>query len=119
MHDVTAKVGEQEVEHPITDTDQPSIFVFKTLADAFAGRVSYFKVMSGVLKTDDHLINMRTGTDERLAHVARQPFSFFDGFARNFGLMANYTYVDSKIDYLGVVGGVTTVVRPDEARTKK
>jgi TonB-dependent receptor len=45
----------------------------------------------------------------------QQPFSFFDGFARNFGLMANYTYVDSKIDYLGVVGGVTTIVRPDES----
>ena len=45
----------------------------------------------------------------------QQPFSFFDGFASNFGLMANYTYVDSKIDYLGVVGGVTTVVRPDES----
>jgi TonB-dependent receptor len=45
----------------------------------------------------------------------QQPFSFFDGFASNFGLMANYTYVDSKIDYLGVVGGVTTIVRPDES----
>ncbi|HXS78988.1 MAG TPA: TonB-dependent receptor [Gammaproteobacteria bacterium] len=49
----------------------------------------------------------------------QQPFSFFDGFARNFGLMANYTYVDSKIDYLGVTGTppVTTVVRPDESLT--
>jgi TonB-dependent receptor len=45
----------------------------------------------------------------------QQPFSFFDGFASNFGLMANYTYVKSKIDYLGVVGGVTTIVRPDES----
>jgi len=47
----------------------------------------------------------------------QQPFSFFDGFARNFGLMANYTYVDANIDYLGVVGGVTTIVRPDESLT--
>ncbi|HWN37336.1 MAG TPA: TonB-dependent receptor, partial [Gammaproteobacteria bacterium] len=44
----------------------------------------------------------------------QQPFSFFDGFASNFGLMANYTYVDADIDYLGVVNGVTTIVRPDE-----
>ena len=28
------------------------IFVFKTLADPFAGRITYFKVMSGVLKND-------------------------------------------------------------------
>jgi TonB-dependent receptor len=43
----------------------------------------------------------------------QQPFSFFDGFASNFGLMANYTYVDSKMGYLGVVGGVTQVIRDE------
>jgi TonB-dependent receptor len=45
----------------------------------------------------------------------QQPFSFLDGIGRNFGLLANYTHVEAKIDYLGVVGGVTTVVRPDES----
>jgi len=45
----------------------------------------------------------------------QQPFSFFSGFASNFGLLANYTHVEATIDYLGVVGGVTTVVRPDES----
>jgi TonB-dependent receptor len=44
----------------------------------------------------------------------QQPFSFLSGIGSNFGLIANYTYVDAKIDYLGVVGGVTTVVRPDQ-----
>ncbi len=39
------------------------------MADPFAGRVTYFKVYSGVLKNDDHLLNMRTGNDERLAHI--------------------------------------------------
>jgi elongation factor G len=39
------------------------------MADAFSGRVTYFRVMSGVLKNDQHLINVRTGTDERLAHI--------------------------------------------------
>lgn len=39
--------------------DQPvSAFVFKTVADPFAGRVSYFKVMSGVLKNEANLANM-------------------------------------------------------------
>jgi elongation factor G len=69
-HDVKARVGDQEVEHPISETDQPSLFVFKTLADPFAGRVTYFKVMSGVIKNDDHLFNQRTGTEERLAHLS-------------------------------------------------
>jgi elongation factor G len=69
-HDVKAKIADQEVEHPITDSDQPSAFVFKTLADPFAGRVTYFKVMSGVIRNDDHLFNSRSGTDERLAHLS-------------------------------------------------
>ncbi len=44
-------------------------FVFKTVADPFAGRVSYFKVMSGVVKNDANLQNVRTGAAERLAHI--------------------------------------------------
>ena len=48
----------------------PGIFVFKTLADAFAGRVSYFKVMSGTLRSDGHLMNWRTHHDERFAHLS-------------------------------------------------
>ncbi len=67
---VHMRKGDQEIDHPITDDDVPELFVFKTLADPFAGRVSYFKVFSGVVKNDDHLFNMRNGSDERLAHVS-------------------------------------------------
>ena len=45
------------------------LFVFKTVADPFAGRVSYFKVRSGVLKNDANLTNVRSGTVERLSHI--------------------------------------------------
>lgn len=44
----------------------------------------------------------------------QQPFSFLPGGWSNLGLIANHTYVDSKIDYLGVVAGQTVVVRPNE-----
>jgi len=44
--------------------------VVKTSADPFAGRVTYFKVMSGCVKEDVHLINQRSGVNERLAHIA-------------------------------------------------
>ena len=47
-----------------------SILVVKTFADPFAGRVTYFKVMSGCLKDDAHLINQRSSVNERLAHIA-------------------------------------------------
>src|SRR5580693_1399610 len=35
-----------------TDAEPVSLYVFKTVSDAFAGRISYFKVFSGVLKNE-------------------------------------------------------------------
>jgi len=43
-----------------------SLFVFKTVADPFVGKMSYFKVMNGTLKKDDVLRNIRTGTSEKI-----------------------------------------------------
>ena len=60
----------QETAKKIDPKDSPSIFVFKTAADPFAGRVTYFKVISGVVKDDAHLTNMRSNSSERLAHIA-------------------------------------------------
>ncbi|MFN7920945.1 MAG: elongation factor G [Bryobacteraceae bacterium] len=64
-----ATLAGKETERKIADDQPASLFVFKTIADPFAGRVSYFKVMSGVLKNDAHLINSRNSVDERLAHI--------------------------------------------------
>lgn len=52
------------------DAGAPSIYVFKTVADAFSGRVSYFRVMAGTLRNDAHLMNARTSGDERMAHLS-------------------------------------------------
>jgi elongation factor G len=57
------------VERKIADSEPVSVFVFKTLADPFAGRITYFKVMSGVLKNDATLTNFNRSTQERLQHV--------------------------------------------------
>ena len=35
-----------------SDAEPVSLYVFKTVSDAFAGRISYFKVFSGVLKNE-------------------------------------------------------------------
>jgi elongation factor G len=64
-----SRTGEQETTRPISDSDPVSAFVFKTIADPFAGRVSYFKVFTGVLKNDAGLQNSRSGGSERLAHI--------------------------------------------------
>jgi elongation factor G len=57
------------IERKIIDSEPLSIFVFKTLADPFAGRITYFKVMSGVLKNDATLNNFNRSTQERLQHI--------------------------------------------------
>ncbi|HEY6987889.1 MAG TPA: elongation factor G [Bryobacteraceae bacterium] len=66
----TAVQNGAESEQTLTPNGAPALFVFKTAADPFAGRVSYFRVTSGTLKDDAHLTNMRSNVNERLAHIA-------------------------------------------------
>lgn len=60
---------EQPVTRKISDEEPVSVFVFKTFADPFAGRISYFRVVSGVVKSDLHLINGTNHADERFAAI--------------------------------------------------
>ncbi|OFW10617.1 MAG: translation elongation factor G [Acidobacteria bacterium RIFCSPLOWO2_12_FULL_59_11] len=60
----------ESVDRAISDEAPASLFVFKTVADPFAGRLSYFKVNSGVLVNDANLTNYNKGTQERLAHIS-------------------------------------------------
>ncbi len=53
-----------------TDNEPASVYVFKTVSDAFAGRISYFKVFSGVLKNDASLQNYNRNTLEKFAHIS-------------------------------------------------
>ena len=55
---------------PSANAGSPAAFVFKTSADPFAGRVTFFKVKSGIIKDDAHLNNLRSSVNERLAHIA-------------------------------------------------
>ena len=48
------------------DSKDTSIFVFKTVADPFLGKMSFFKVMSGEVKKDMALRNTTTGAQEKL-----------------------------------------------------
>lgn len=53
-----------------TADDQPlAVYVFKTLADPFAGRVSYFRVLSGILKNEATLTNFNRSTTEKFSHI--------------------------------------------------
>ncbi len=54
----------------ISDEEPVSLFVFKTLNDPFAGRISLFKVYSGLLKTDSTVQNFSRNAPEKLAHLS-------------------------------------------------
>ena len=54
----------------VADSEPLSMFVFKTVSDPFAGRISYFKVYSGVLKNDAAVQNFTRSSQEKLAHIS-------------------------------------------------
>ena len=68
----SAKGSEQSVdgdEIAIQPDGAPALFIFKTVADPFVGKMSFFKVMNGTLKADSTLRNARDGATERLSKL--------------------------------------------------
>ena len=65
----TPNNGEPAVRK-VSDSEPLSLYVFKTISDPFAGRISYFKVFSGVLKNDATLQNFTRSTSEKFAHIS-------------------------------------------------
>jgi elongation factor G len=60
-----AKKGEP-IEIPNTAT---AAFVFKTVADPFAGRINVFRVLHGTINGDANLVNPRTHGKERIGQL--------------------------------------------------
>jgi len=58
-----------EVERKPSENDPLAAYVFKTIADPFAGRLSIFRVFSGSLKADSTILNTVTGAKERIGQV--------------------------------------------------
>jgi elongation factor G len=54
---------------PIQTDANVAAFVFKTVADAFAGRISIFRVYAGEVKSDTTLVNHRDHSKERLGSL--------------------------------------------------
>ena len=59
-----------EVIRKISANEPTSAFVFKTIADPYAGRISLFRVMTGVLKSDTTYSNANKDTTERLGALS-------------------------------------------------
>ncbi len=67
--DAPAARGEGDEERKASDSEPFSALVFKTLADPYVGKLTYFKVYSGVLKSDSHVYNSTKGSEERIGQV--------------------------------------------------
>ncbi|HEV3039851.1 MAG TPA: elongation factor G [Candidatus Angelobacter sp.] len=57
-------------ERKVKDSEPVSLYVFKTANDPFAGRITYFKVFSGVVKNDAALQNFTKSSQEKLSHLS-------------------------------------------------
>jgi elongation factor G len=67
-----AKRGAIELDGVALEPDESKdtvAFVFKTLADPYAGRVNLFRVYQGVLKHDSHVHNCRAHVKERIGQL--------------------------------------------------
>lgn len=59
----------EEVHLTVNDQAQTVAIVFKTVVDPFVGKLLYFKVISGKMTPDSTLLNMRTGTTEKIGKL--------------------------------------------------
>ncbi len=66
---VTAKSPKGDVELKIDDSGPLAAYVWKTTADPFVGRQTYFRVYSGTMNSDTRVWNANKGEEERLAGV--------------------------------------------------
>src|SRR5215469_14585533 len=63
-------VEEEIVMRKVDDKEPLALYVYKTMSDPFAGRISFFKVVSGVAKNDMSVENFTRHETERLSHLS-------------------------------------------------
>ena len=54
----------------VSDKEPVSAVVFKTMSDPFAGRITFFKVVSGIVKNDAALDNYTRRSQEKFSHLS-------------------------------------------------
>jgi elongation factor G len=64
-----APAEDEIVMRPVDDKEPLALYVYKTMTDPFTGRVTFFKVISGKMKTDSTVMNYTRQEPESLAHL--------------------------------------------------
>jgi elongation factor G len=59
-----------EIELTPTDTGPLAAYVWKTTADPFVGKITYLKVYSGVIQSDDRVWNIQKDEEERMGNLS-------------------------------------------------
>jgi elongation factor G len=60
---------QKEEKLPDTDTGPLAAFVWKTQADPYVGKLTYFRVYSGTMQSDSRVNNARTNAEERIGQL--------------------------------------------------
>ncbi|NLW14676.1 MAG: elongation factor G [Erysipelothrix sp.] len=66
---VAKDISGKEVELQTNESESFSAQIFKTIVDPFVGRISYLKVMSGILSSDSVVYNEASRESERISAV--------------------------------------------------
>ncbi len=61
--------NDNEVERHASDSEPFSALAFKIMADPFVGRLSFFRVYSGTLKSGSYVLNANKGVKERIGRI--------------------------------------------------
>lgn len=59
----------ETIDMETNENEALSAFVFKTIVDPFVGKISYLKVMSGVLNSDSEVYNSNKGVTEKINQI--------------------------------------------------
>jgi len=62
------KDGEERLQP--TDSGPLALYVWKTTADPYVGKLTYFRIYSGTLHGDAHIWNQTKGSEERMASLS-------------------------------------------------
>ena len=65
---INPKTEKEEVRHP-RDDEPFSALAFKIMTDPYVGKLTYFRVYSGVAKAGSYVYNSNTGKRERLGRI--------------------------------------------------
>jgi elongation factor G len=63
-----AATGDEETLEPVLQGPLATL-VFKTLADPYVGKLTYFRVFSGAMESDSRVFNASAGEEERLGQL--------------------------------------------------